>query len=87
MTFPLESPRWCKCGRKSEVVDCRDTDGHEKLRRRRQCSCGEKWTTYEIRAAYVEAEAAVLRLDRIEATLSMVQNAVVALKKALTRSA
>ena len=54
----------------TRVVDSRGTHklGMDAVRRRRECTaCGQKWTTYELRAADMEniADAGVIALNDI----------------------
>jgi transcriptional regulator NrdR family protein len=42
-----KSPKHCPvCGKHARVKDSRTTKTH--VRRRRNCTCGKKWTTHEI---------------------------------------
>jgi hypothetical protein len=54
----------------SRVYDSRHNDGGQAVRRRRKCSCGYKFTTYEITSdAYSKLEA----IGRAASTLATIQ--------------
>lgn len=54
MTYPLnvnepialQCPHCLKVSRQ-KVIDCRGQVGGEKIRRRRECGCGKRFTTFE----------------------------------------
>lgn len=54
-----------KCGGETRVVETRHTEGY--VRRRREClTCGERYTTIEVRGEAAAAARMVQEADRLE---------------------
>jgi hypothetical protein len=69
----IHCPR-CADG-KSYVVDSRNDDVKDVRRRRYECSCGERYTTYEIPAAeYEKVRAMRINTMQIDSTIATLRS-------------